>query len=145
DTTIIYKRLLALYNEDVSKMNEDEKKKPENSKESFDRAIKTLLSQWFRFFIKYDPRPMIEQVTVPVLALNGEKDLQVSPFQNLPEIEKALKAGGNKNFKTVELPGLNHLFQPAKTGGVSEYGNIETTFSEDALRIMKDWILEVTK
>lgn len=76
---------------------------------------------------------------------NYEKDLQVPPFQNLPEIEKALKAGGNKNFKTVEMPGLNHLFQPAKTGGVSEYGNIETTFSEDALKLMKDWILQITK
>ena len=145
DSTIMYKKLLALYDEDISKMGDDEKKKPENSKESFDRSIKTLLSPWFRFFIKYNPQPTIEQVTVPVLALNGEKDLQVPPFQNLPEIEKALKAGGNKNFKTIELPGLNHLFQPAKTGGVSEYGKIETTFSEDALKIMKDWILEVTK
>ncbi len=145
DSTLMYKKLLAMYDEYVSKLGEDEKMKPENSKESFDRAIKTLLSPWFRFFIKYDPQPTIEQVTVPVLALNGEKDLQVPPFQNLPEIEKALKAGGNKNFKTLELKGLNHLFQPAKTGGVSEYGNIETTFSEDALKIMKDWILSVTR
>ena len=145
DSILMYKKLFALYDEDISKMSDDEKKKPDNSKESFERAIKTLLSPWFRFFIKYNPQPTIEQVTVPVLALNGEKDLQVPPFQNLPEIEKALKTGGNKNFKTVELPGLNHLFQPAKTGGVSEYGKIETTFSEDALKIMKDWILEVTK
>jgi len=126
-------------------LTDEEKKKPEYSKENFERAAKTLLSPWFRFFVKYDPRPTIEQVTVPVLALNGGKDLQVPPFQNLPKIEEALKAGGNKNFKVVELPGLNHLFQPAKTGGVSEYGNIETTFSEDALKIMKDWILELTK
>jgi hypothetical protein len=145
DSTLMYKKLLAMYDEYISKLSDDEKKKPENSKESFDRAFKTLLSPWFRFFIKYNPQLIMEQVTVPVLALSGEKDLQVPPFQNLPEIEKALKAGGNKNFKTIELPGLNHLFQPAKTGGVSEYGNIETTFSEDALKIMKDWILSITK
>jgi len=145
DSTVMYKKLLAMYDKDVSKLTDEEKKKPEYSKENFERAAKTLLSPWFRFFVKYDPRPTIEQVTVPVLALNGGKDLQVPPFQNLPKIEEALKAGGNKNFKVVELPGLNHLFQPAKTGGVSEYGNIETTFSEDALKIMKDWILELTK
>ena len=145
DSTVMYKKFLAMYDKDVSKLTDEEKKKPEYSKESFDRAVKTLLSPWFRFFVKYDPWPTIEQIAVPVLALNGEKDLQVPPFQNLPKIEEALKVGGNKKFKTIELPGLNHLFQPAKTGGVSEYGNIETTFSEDALKIMKDWILEITK
>ncbi|MDP2037868.1 MAG: alpha/beta hydrolase [Ignavibacteria bacterium] len=145
DSLQMFNKLLAMYNDDISKMSDEEKKKPENSKESFDRNVKQILSTWFRFFIKYDPRPTLEQVTIPVLALNGGKDLQVDPKQNLPEIEKALKAGGNKNFKTVELPGLNHLFQPAETGSPSEYSKIETTFSEDALKIMKDWILEVTK
>jgi hypothetical protein len=145
DSLQMFNKILALYNDDVSKMSDDEKKKPENSKEMFNQQVKTLLSPWFRFFIKYDPRPVLEQVTVPVLALNGEKDLQVSSKQNLPEIEKALKVAGNKNFKTIETPGLNHLFQPTKTGAPSEYAKIETTFSEDALKIIKDWILEVTK
>jgi len=145
DSLIMYNKLVELYNEDVSKMSEDEKKKPENSKDMFERGAKQILSPWFRFFIKYDPRPTLEQVNVPVLALNGGKDLQVDPKQNLPEIEKALKSGGNKNFKTVELPGLNHLFQPAETGAPGEYAKIETTFSEDALKIMKDWIISVTK
>ena len=86
DSTVMYKKLLAMYDKDVSKLTEEEKKKPEYSKESFERAAKTLLSPWFRFFVKYDPRPTIEQVTVPVLALNGGKDLQVPPFQNLPKI-----------------------------------------------------------
>ena len=145
DSLQMFNKLLAMYNDDISKMSDEEKKKPENSKESFDRNIKQILSPWFRFFIKYDPKPTLEQVTVPVLALNGEKDLQVDPKQNLPEIEKALKTSGNKNFKTIELPGLNHLFQPATTGAPAEYSTIETTFSEDALKIVKDWILEVTK
>ena len=110
-----------------------------------DQQIKQLLSPWFRFFLKYDPRPTLENVTVPVLALNGEKDYQVDPKQNLPEIEEALKSGGNKNFKIVEMPGLNHLFQKCKTCTVAEYGQLEETFSEDALKIIKDWILETTK
>lgn len=145
DSLLAFKKLLALYNDDISKMSDEEKKKPENSKESFDRNVKQILSPWFRFFVKYDPKPTLEQVMVPVLALNGEKDLQVDPKQNLPEIEKALTTGGNKNFKIMELPGLNHLFQPAATGAPSEYSTIETTFSEDALKIVKDWILEVVK
>ena len=71
---------------------------------------------WFRFFLTFDPRPTLRKVQCPVLAINGEKDLQVPPKENLAEIDKALKAGGNRNVKTVELPGLNHLFQPCKTG-----------------------------
>ena len=81
---------------------------------------------------------------MPVLALNGELDLQVPPQQNLPEIAKALTAGGNKNFKTVTLPKLNHLFQTAQTGAVSEYSKIEETIAPAALTLMTEWIANQT-
>jgi len=80
-----------------------------------------------------------------VLAINGEKDLQVPPKENLSAIERALKKSGNKNFETKMLPGLNHLFQTAKTGAVSEYSQIEETISPLALETMLDWIKKVTK
>ena len=68
-----------------------------------------------------------------MLALNGEKDVQVPPRLNLPAIRAALDQGGNKHYEIVELPGLNHLFQTAKTGAVSEYSEIEETMSPSAL------------
>jgi uncharacterized protein len=105
--------------------------------------IKIVSSPWFRDFLKYDPAPTLSKVTCPVLDINGEKDLQVPPEQNLPAIRKALTAGGNKNFEVVELPGLNHLFQTAKTGGVGEYGDIEETMSPAALEKVASWILKV--
>jgi fermentation-respiration switch protein FrsA (DUF1100 family) len=77
------------------------------------------------------------------LAINGEKDLQVPPDTNLPPIRKALAAGGNQNFEVVELPGLNHLFQTAKTGGIGEYGEIEETMSPVALEKVASWILKI--
>ena len=66
------------------------------------------------------------------------------PKENLAEIDKALKAGGNCNVKTVELPGLNHLFQPCKTGSPSEYASIEVTIAPEALKTIGDWIVEQT-
>jgi hypothetical protein len=78
------------------------------------------------------------------IARYGEKDLQVPAKENLAEIAKALKEGGNLNVKTVELPGLNHLFQPCKTGTPSEYASIETTIDPQALKIIGDWIVEQT-
>jgi len=80
-----------------------------------------------------------------VLALIGEKDLQVPPKSNLSAIEKALAEGGNKNFKTLELPNLNHLFQNCETGAVAEYGQIEETISPEVLEIISEWIWEVVK
>jgi fermentation-respiration switch protein FrsA (DUF1100 family) len=82
----------------------------------------------------------LTQVKCPVLAINGEKDLQVPPKENLSAIKKALKKGGNKNFLTNELPGLNHLFQECKTGSPLEYNDIEQTLSPLALEEILHWI-----
>ncbi|HXO00159.1 MAG TPA: alpha/beta fold hydrolase [Candidatus Acidoferrales bacterium] len=109
---------------------------------TLNNQIKALTSPWYREFIQYDPATALRKVTCPVLALIGEKDLQVPPDQNLPAIRKALEAGGNKNFEVDELPGLNHLFQSAKTGAPSEYGEIELTISPVALEKISSWILK---
>ncbi|HTZ46253.1 MAG TPA: alpha/beta hydrolase [Verrucomicrobiae bacterium] len=103
--------------------------------------VKTLTSPWFRYFLAYDPAPALRQVKCPVLALGGEKDLQVPVQQNLPAIRKALEDGGNAHFDVVELPGLNHLFQTAKTGSPLEYGAIEETISPVALEKISTWIV----
>jgi bisphosphoglycerate-dependent phosphoglycerate mutase len=87
-----------------------------------------------------DPSTYWKKVICPVLALDGDKDLQVAANENLPAIEKALRSSGNNSIKTIDLPGLNHLFQHCKTGLPSEYGIIEETFSPEALKIIADWI-----
>jgi hypothetical protein len=110
-------------------------------KTSIDNQVKTVDNKWFRFFLTYDPYPALTKLSCPVLALNGEKDLQVPPQSNLRIIEKALKEAGNKNFKIMEIPGVNHLFQTCKTGAVTEYAEIEETISPAVLEILKDWIV----
>ena len=40
------------------------------------------------------------------------------------------------------MAGLNHLFQTAETGLVTEYASIEETFSPQALSTISDWILQ---
>jgi fermentation-respiration switch protein FrsA (DUF1100 family) len=95
-----------------------------------------------RFFLTYDPATALRKVTCPVLAINGSLDLQVPPAQNLPAIRKALEEAGNKRFEVDELPGLNHLFQTAKTGSPSEYAEIEETMSPVALDKIASWILK---
>lgn len=99
-----------------------------------------LMAPWTRTFITHDPRPVLADVKVPVLALNGELDFQVDPDQNLEAIGKALKH--NPDVTLHRLPRLNHLFQTAETGALAEYGQIEETFAPAALDLIRDWILD---
>ncbi len=104
-------------------------------------VVQQLHSPWMRYFLALDPVATLRKVTCAVLAINGEKDLQVPPKDDLPAIRKALEAGGNKNVETVEFPGLNHMFQTAKTGAPSEYVEIEETMSPAAMEKVASWIL----
>jgi pimeloyl-ACP methyl ester carboxylesterase len=107
--------------------------------------IRGLLSPWYKDFLVFDPRPTLGKVKCPVLAIAGEKDLQVPPIENLTAIKDALKAGGNQTYTLKLLPGLNHLFQTSRTGLPSEYGTIQETFSPVALQLIGDWILGLHK
>lgn len=100
---------------------------------------------WFKCFLDLDPRDYLSKLSIPVLALNGDKDVQVIASQNLPEIERALEKAGNKNYKTILLPNMNHLFQECETGLPDEYFSIEQTISPKVLEIMKDFIKEYAR
>jgi fermentation-respiration switch protein FrsA (DUF1100 family) len=110
-----------------------------------DMQVSQLLSPWMQFFIKYNPALALEKVKCPVLAINGDKDMQVPSKVNLDAINKALTKAGNKKFTSKELPNLNHLFQECKTGAPQEYSEIEQTFSPLALTEILNWIQIQTK
>jgi fermentation-respiration switch protein FrsA (DUF1100 family) len=109
-----------------------------------DAQIQALLTPWMKFFLPYDPLPALREVDVPVLVLNGEKDTQVPPEENLGPAEEALRESGNPDVTARVLPGLNHLFQTAETGSPTEYARIEETFAPAALELIGDWIVERT-
>jgi pimeloyl-ACP methyl ester carboxylesterase len=104
-------------------------------------TLAQLTSPWYRAFIAYDPAPTLRALQIPVLALLGGRDTQVSAVQNGPALRAALS--GDPKAKVVELPDLNHLFQTAASGGVEEYGKIEETVAPLALKTIGDWIVGV--
>jgi pimeloyl-ACP methyl ester carboxylesterase len=138
------KRVKFLYGEYLASLTDAEKAQAGASAESAEQSVKVLGSPWFRFFLSYDPRPALTQLKCPVLALIGEKDMQVPPKSNIPELEKALRAGGNKDVTVRELPKLNHLFQTCENGSVTEYAKIEETFCPTALELIAKWIQDHT-
>ena len=107
--------------------------------------VNQILNPWMITFLKFDPATVLEKVKCPVLALNGEKDLQVPPKENLNAIKNAVNRGGNEKVTIKEFPGLNHLFQESKTGLPNEYAEIEQTFSPLVLEEIKNWIAEQIK
>lgn len=123
---------------------EDREEANNNIDAGITSAQKRLNGKWMKFFISYDPRPALAKIECPVLAIVGSKDLQVLPDLNMPEIEKALTAGGNQDFEMVTIEGLNHLFQKCETGSMSEYITIQETWNPEAMHRIGDWIQQHT-
>jgi uncharacterized protein len=111
--------------------------------EVMEDGMEQMYSPWMQYFLFYDPAPTLTEVDCPILAMNGTLDLQVDANQNLPAIATAVEDAGG-DLTIIELENLNHLFQPATTGAISEYGQIEITFDQNALNLMGAWLLEVT-
>ncbi len=109
-------------------------------KDRIQATIQRFLSPWFRYNITYEPKQILQQIKCPVLALFGEKDMQVPPEGNAEAVKTALIMGGNHNFEVKEIPRVNHYFQTAQTGSPQEYRLIEETISPIVLEIIYNWI-----
>jgi uncharacterized protein len=108
--------------------------------EALQAQIRLMTSPWFREFLVYDPQPVLEKLQCPVLALSGDRDLQVDSTENVPLLRKAYETSGNKDFTIVEIVGVNHMFQTAQSGSPALYGAIEETIAPSVLTVAGNWI-----
>lgn len=99
------------------------------------RLAAAMSSDWYRGMVAHDPAESIRAIRVPMLAVFGGKDLQVPADENAAAVSR-LKPDAD----VVVLPGLNHLFQPADTGLMAEYGQIETTLDPSVIETVVDWV-----
>lgn len=139
----LVKKLEDLYTVETAKLSEQEKKEMEKTGGGAAQRAQfaTFAYPWFKTFLIHDPRPVLAQVKCPVLAINGELDLQVPCKENLEAIRDALEKAGHKDHTIKSFPKLNHLFQTCTTGAPTEYGKIEETINPEVLKTMGDWIL----
>lgn len=145
DATEAKKQLVDYYKKAIEALPEDKRPTQQEAEEGISTQISAITGTWMYFFIKHDPYPNLKNVKCPVLALNGEKDLQVPPKENLEALKKGIELGKNKNVTTKQLANMNHLFQECKTGSPSEYATIEQTMSPIALNEISTWILTLVK
>lgn len=130
----LLERQLSLQNQEMD---------AENKQVLIEQSIAIKHTSWMQTFMTLDPAEYWKGVNVPVLALNGSLDLQVAAQPNLSNIEMAIASGGNLQSTMLTMDGLNHLFQVAETGEISEYGQIEETMSPIVLDLISDWILQL--
>lgn len=126
----------------ITETSKNDPNKPENmSMEDYIQLqVNKTLNPWMVYFLRFDPKSTLEKVKCPVLALNGSKDVQVAPKENLEAIKKYIGSNGNKNLTVKEIPNLNHLFQECTTGSTKEYAEITQTISPIALNEVLEWI-----
>ncbi len=107
-------------------------------------TIKSLVdafsSPWMNYFIQCDASQYLQKTKAAVLAFNGGKDIQVIADQNISGIEQALKKSKARSYKTKVFPNLNHLFQHCVKCTVTEYAEVEETFSPEVLEGMGKWL-----
>ena len=101
-------------------------------------VTKQLQTPYMKQFLTLDSRPLLGNITCPVLALNGTKDTQVEPESNLGALRSGLQKNAKNKLEAIE--GVNHLFQHCKTGMATEYGNIEETIAPEVLEKMVCWL-----
>ncbi len=101
-------------------------------------AVKQAQLPWLKWYLAHDSASVLSRLDMPILAINGSRDVQVLAEHELPAIEQA--AAGNPDLTTRNYEGLNHLFQPAETGSISEYEQIEITIDPRVLTDMSNWI-----
>lgn len=142
DSAALHARLNEIGQRFLATLTPEERAMPSGSEATLAATVNTMVSPWYRWFLRYDPAPALRATRVPVLALNGALDLQVPADENLAGIQQALRAGGNRDVTVEKLPGLNHLFQTARTGAPSEYNLIEETMAPVVLERVSGWILE---
>ena len=112
-----------------------------NLSESQKNEIKMMVLPSYRYFMRIDPVPFIKRIDIPVFAAFGTKDVQVPFAPNLESLTDHLPKNAKHFLKAYD--GLNHLFQKAETGAVSEYIDIEETFNEQVLSDLAAWITEL--
>jgi pimeloyl-ACP methyl ester carboxylesterase len=133
-------KLTEFLKKTVQEIPKNQKLKELSDDQLVEIQYKSLTNPWMKYFLKFEPKIYLEQVKCPVLAINGEKDLQVPSEINLLSIHEILENSGNHSNQIVSIPNLNHLFQECTTGSPQEYPIIEQTFSPIALEIIKNWI-----
>lgn len=97
----------------------------------------------------WDPIGVIEKTTIPVLAVFGERDTQIDPFQGAQAYREALTRAGNRHFRVELIPGSDHNIILSETGCLEERERRTrrgwTGYAPQYLDIIEDWLKKLPR
>lgn len=93
----------------------------------------------------FTPISIIEKITIPVLAIFGDKDTQIDPFIGAQSYERALKKAGNPFYQVELFPNANHGIMVAETGCIKEpreryLAGKSSLYAPGYLKLNRDWL-----
>ncbi len=100
--------------------------------------LESLQWHWENVF-SYDPLPVLQQLTVPMLVLYGELDAIVPPKVHRARMELTLREAGKHNVTIREFAKANHGFFEAITGGRKEQAMLGN-FVAGYFEARTDWV-----
>jgi pimeloyl-ACP methyl ester carboxylesterase len=106
----------------------------------FESYVHQATGPWYRGFMTYEPSKVFPLIKVPVLAINGDKDIISVAGPNLEGFQQYVAKG---LIQTWQVPGLNHLYQHCVTCTTSEYAELSETFAPEVLARIKQFIVSV--
>lgn len=98
---------------------------------------------WFQSFLAFDPSAVMPRVRQPILIVSAALDREIGPDHaaRLEALARARKAPAGQAVARIEIPGVNHLFVPATTGEVDEYGRVpDKTVSPQVSAAIAGWL-----
>lgn len=128
------RRIGEFWDNQSAKLTPEEQRRYNLTPESKFTSIQQLTSPWLFTLFHLDPKTYLKKVHCPVIAINGEKDLQVDAVANQELMRKYLNKKQNHQFSIIA--NANHLLQTCTTGNPSEYGIIEETLGEETLNLL---------
>jgi alpha/beta superfamily hydrolase len=97
-------------------------------------------SDWAKEFLNYQAADYLNQVVLPMLILNGKKDIQVRWDESQFGFKQHMTQGSLERSKFIAYEDLNHLLQPCIKCDIIEYASIETSMSPLVMADILTWI-----
>ncbi len=97
-------------------------------------------SDWAKEFLSYQAADYLKNVELPILVINGKKDIQVRWEESQTGFKKSMNPNTLTRSTFKSYDDLNHLLQPCIKCNISEYATIETSMSPIVMSDILSWI-----
>ncbi len=110
----------------------------QSAEQQAEKMASTVCSPAYRSLLRQYPAQTLSALALPILAIFGGKDCQVAAVENRLAFDAATRH--NPDAEAIVFDDMNHLFQVAGTGSISEYTALSPPPAETVMQAMLSWL-----